>query len=91
MSTQAQQAVLENGKPITIEGIEYILIGYPMGKTMTIYDKEGTELFTAIEDITGEYMDFYKGEEFILQSPHVGNFEGAEDCCCWFLGSGAGI
>ena len=76
------------GATITVNGVEYRLIEYPLHKTVAVHDIEGHELFEAVEDITGEYMEFYKESEFLDQSPHIGNFAGVQDCIEWFINVG---
>lgn len=76
-------------KGIIVNGCDYGLVSYPLGKVMEIQDVKGRKLYEAVEDITGEYLDFFDhNSEFVMQSPHIGNFEGVEDCVVWFLSVG---
>jgi len=77
-------------KVITVDGIRYVLDIDRISKEVEIQDVDHNILWSAIEDYTGEYIGFFDhNDEHITTSPHIGNFEGIQDCIEWFIGSRA--
>ena len=85
MSTQTLTA---QGKTLVANGINYTIVTYPLSQTAEIQDINGVTIYTVSEDETGEYLYFHDHEDnFLLTSPHIGNFSGVENCIEWFLGT----
>ena len=73
-----------------INGHEYKVTYSPMLPMSFIIDppREATDpvlLVEGIEDITGEYIDFYINSKFICQSAHINNFENLDEIANWFI------
>lgn len=73
-----------------INGHEYKVTINPMLPIRIDIDtpRETTDpvlIIEGIEDITGEYIEFYINSEFICQSPHINNFENINEIINWFI------
>jgi len=73
-----------NGTVITVNAIEYSITGTPTDYNIEQINGEG-DFIEMIEDITGEYWEFYINSEFIEQSPHMNTFDNDIECIRWFI------
>lgn len=78
-------------KRITVNAIDYLVEDndpFKISFLITRVDEYFIDDFTdveMVEDITGEYYEFYRDSEFIVQSPHINNFKDHLEAVRWFI------
>lgn len=83
---------VDGTEQITVNAVDYLVKDndpFKIGFLITQADKYFNDDFgevEMVEDITGEYYEFYRNSEYITTTPHVNNFkEGYLEAVRWFI------